>query len=293
MCRCRVNSGGGGLQPAETTRLTSAEIANGYRLACQIQVENDLDITIPEGLFEFADYDAEITGIRDLTHDTKWIGMHLIHPEAMRFKSGQYIQIQSKPYPGMDQTVSRSYSIASPSYQDRDVELIVRRVPDGICTTWIFDHLHEKERVSLVGPMGDFTLRGEDEEIIMVAGASGMAPMVSILKDMAKNRNDRKITYLFGAVCKRDLYYQDEMNALQSELSHFTFIPALSQPESCDNWNGETGLITLPFEQYLEKTDPSKIQVYLCGSPGMVQACLRILRKFNVGNDRTFFDPFI
>jgi Na+-transporting NADH:ubiquinone oxidoreductase subunit F len=292
LCRCRVDRGAGPVQTAETARLKPEEIRNGLRLACQVKIENDLDITIPENLFQFREYEAEVTGIKDLTHDTKWLRFHLICPKEIRFKSGQYVQIQSKPYPGVETTVSRSYSIASPSYESSDIELIVRRVPDGICTTWIHDHLKAGERVTMVGPMGDFFLREGNGGILMAAGGSGMGPMASILKDMAKNRNPRKVTYFFGAVCRRDLYYLDEMESLKKSIPKFTFIPALSEPESCDDWKGETGLITKPLEGFLSAADTPGIQAYLCGSPGMIQACLRILRQFGIGNDRIFFDPF-
>jgi Na+-transporting NADH:ubiquinone oxidoreductase subunit F len=291
-CKCRVTRGGGILQPSETLRLKPEEIQDGFRLACRIQLEDDLDVSIPENLLQFREFETEVTGIHDLTYDTKRLRFHLVRPEAIRFKSGQYVQIQSKPYPGVETTVARSYSIASPSYQNKDIDLIVRRMPDGICTTWLHDYLKVGERVTIVGPMGDFYLREGEGEILMVAGGSGMGPMYSILKEMAGRKDPRKVIYYFGAVCQRDLYYLDEMKALVDGLPNFTFIPALSQPESCDSWQGETGLITVPLGNYLKTVDASQTQAYLCGSPGMIQACLRGLREYGVGNDRIFFDPF-
>jgi Na+-transporting NADH:ubiquinone oxidoreductase subunit F len=280
------------LRPEETARLKPEEIRQGYRLACRVAAEGDLDITIPENLFQFREFETEVTGLTSLTYDTKRLTVHLIRPDRMVFKSGQYVQIQSKPYPGVATPVTRSFSIASPSYQASDIEFIVRRVPDGICTTWIHDHLRPGERMTLVGPMGDFYLREGDGEIVMVAGGSGLGPMSAMLKDMAKAKNPRKTTLFFGAVCRKDLYYLEEMEKLRADLPHFNFIPALSSPESCDRWEGPIGLITAPLEAYLKSFDPSGIRAYLCGSPGMIHACLKTLRTFGVGNDRIFFDPF-
>jgi Na+-transporting NADH:ubiquinone oxidoreductase subunit F len=292
-CKCRVKGEGGPLRPSETDRLKPEEIRDGFRLACQVSIQNDLDITIPDSLFQFREYATELSAIRELTYDTKWLKFHLIQPGEIHFKSGQYVQIQSKPYPGVDASVSRSYSIASPSYQTSDIELIVRRVPEGICTTWIHDHLKIGEKVGLVGPMGDFYLREGDGEILMVAGGSGLGPIAAVLKDMAKQGNPRKTTCFFGAVCSRDLYYLEEMGELRKALPNFRFIPVLSEPESCDQWEGPTGLVTVPMLDHLKSVDAETIQVYLCGSPGMIQACLRGLRQFGIGNDRIFFDPFV
>jgi Na+-transporting NADH:ubiquinone oxidoreductase subunit F len=144
----------------------------------------------------------------------------------------------------------------------------------------------------MVGPMGDFYLREGDGEIVMVAGGSGLGPLAAVLRDMARGRNPRKTTLFFGAVCRKDLYYLDIMEELKGELPNFRFIPALSKPESCDQWEGPTGLITMPLEEHLRGLDPSRLQAYLCGSPGMIHACLKILRTYGVGNDRIFFDPF-
>ena len=291
-CKCLITRGGGPLQPAETERLKPEEIRQGYRLACRVAAEGDLDITIPENLFQFREFEAEVTAIADLTYDTKRLAVHLLSPDRISFKSGQYVQIQSKPYPGVAASVTRSFSIASPSYQASDIEFIVRRVPDGICTTWIHDHLKKGDSITLIGPMGDFYLREGDEEIVLVAGGSGLGPMLAILKDMARTENPRKTTLFFGAVCRKDLYYLEEMEKLQAELPHFRFVPTLSNPESCDRWEGPTGLITEPLEAYLRSVDPSRVQAYLCGSPGMIHACLKILKAFGIGNDRVFFDPF-
>ena len=291
-CKCRVEGDGGTLRPAETARLKPEEIQNGFRLACQVIPENGLNITLPDNLLQFREFETELTEIRELTYDTKWLKFHLIHPGEIHFKSGQYIQIQSKPYPGVEAAVSRSYSIASPSYQVVDIELIVRRVPDGICTTWIHDHLTVGERVTLFGPMGDFYLREGNGEILMVAGGSGLGPIAAVLKDMAKQGNPRKTTCFFGAVSRRDLYYLEEMNDLQNALPNFRFVAVLSEPESCDQWEGSTGLVTIPLQDHLRTADASTLQAYLCGSPGMIHACLRGLRQFGIGTDRIFFDPF-
>ena len=126
----------------------------------------------------------------------------------------------------------------------------------------------------------------------MVAGGSGLGPLAAILRDLARVKNPRNVTLFFGAVCRKDLYYLDVMEELRSELPNFRFVPALSRPDSCDQWEGATGLITVPLEGYLRNADPARLQAYLCGSPGMIQACMKTLRAIGVGNDRIFFDPF-
>ncbi len=293
-CRCTIRSGApADPTDAEIQRIKPAELASGVRLACRVPVLSDLEIEIPEALLSYKAFAAEVSEITALTHDIKRVRLRLIQPREMQFKAGQYIQIQSHPYPGMAGSVWRSYSIASAPDRPGTLDLIIRRVPNGICTTWVHDHLKARDRVTLAGPMGDFVLREGQPETVFVAGGSGMGPFASILGDMAVKGDRRKVTYFFGVVCRRDLYYLEEMEALREKLPGFRFIPVVSQPESCDNWNGETGLVTIPLAEWLKSRGGADgLEAYLCGSPGMIQACQTVLRDFGAAGDSVYFDPF-
>lgn len=291
-CKCRVVEGAGPLLPTEEPLLNDEEISQQIRLACQVKVKQDIAIHIPDELFNIKEFTAKVSLIKDLTHDIKLVRFNLIDPPEINFVSGQYVQLQSQPYEHVKQSVSRAYSISSPSFEKNFIELIIRLVPEGICTTWVHFHLKEGDEVKFVGPMGDFRMHDGDGEFIMVAGGSGMAPMAAILAEMAKERNTRKGTYFFGAVSKRDLFYSDEMQTYQKDLPNFTYVPTLSQAKPEDNWQGQSGLITIPLEDYLTKIDTSTAQAYLCGSPGMINACVNIFKKHGVTDERIFFDPF-
>lgn len=293
-CKCKITEGVGPLLPTEEPLLNEEEINGNIRLSCQVKVKQDLKIEIPEKLFNIKEFETEVALIKDLTHDIKLLKLKLIKPEEISFKSGQYVQLQTEPYNGVEDSVSRAYSICSPNYERSYVELMVRLIPDGICTTWVHHHLQEHERVRIVGPMGDFYLRDGTGEIIMVAGGSGMAPLVSILNEIASKGINRKVIYFFGAVTKKDLFYIQEMKQLEQKIADFTFIPALSQPAPDNGWHGETGLITVPLKNYLESsTDNSDKQAYLCGSPGMINACIKVVTEYGISKDQIFYDPFV
>ena len=85
----------------------------------------------------------------------------------------------------------------------------------------------------------------------------------------------RKATFFFGCVSKRDLYYVDEMKVFEETVPGYQFVPALSGAKEEDNWTGETGLITEVVDRYVK--DGSNMEAYLCGSPGMIDACIRVL----------------
>jgi len=291
-CKCKVLEGVGPILPTEEPLLSLEERKNNVRLSCQVKVKQDMKIEIPDELFNIKEFKTRVAFIKDLTHDIKLIRFDLIEPNEIKFKAGQYVQLETQPYNGVKEVVQRAYSMSSPSYEKNYVELMIRLVPEGICTTWVFKHLKEGDTARIIGPMGDFHLRDGEGEIVMVAGGSGMAPMVSLLADMAKNQITRKATYFFGALAKKDMFYLDEMREFEKQLPNFKFVPALSSPAPEDDWKGEKGLITMPLENQLKQIDTSKAQGYLCGSPGMINACTAIMKKHGITADRIFFDPF-
>ena len=103
-----------------------------------------------------------------------------------------------------------AYSLASSPSATDAVELVIRLLPGGVCTTWVHTMLKEGDEVTLNGPYGDFFLRDTDRDIIFVAGGSGLAPIRSILFDMIEKGIRRNAVFYFGAVQARDLYYVED-----------------------------------------------------------------------------------
>jgi Na+-transporting NADH:ubiquinone oxidoreductase subunit F len=290
LCKVKVLSGGGPILSTETPYLTDEEQKNNIRLSCQVKVREDIAIEIPEELFSIREYETIVEKIEDLTHDIKTLYLKLKPGEELTFKAGQYVQIKTPQYGKNKDEVYRAYSIASPPSQTDRIQLIIRRVPQGICTTYVFDYLKEGDTLALNGAYGDFYLRDTDREIIFIAGGSGLAPIKSILHRMEEEGIQRKATFFFGCVSKRDLYYVDEMQAFEETVPGYRFVPALSGAKEEDNWTGETGLITEVVDRHI--SDGSNMEAYLCGSPGMIDACIKVLLSKGVSEDRIYYDKF-
>ena len=290
LCKVKVLEGAGEILPTELPWLSKEERENNIRLSCQCKVKQDFKIEIPEELFNIREYQVKVEKIRDLTHDIKELTLKLIEPDEINFRSGQFIQFQVPVYELTDESVYRAYSLASPNFTKDRIQLEIRYVPNGICTTYVFKHLKEGDQILINGPYGEFYLRDTDREIIMIAGGSGMAPIRSILMGMAKSKNPRRARYFFGARSKRDLFLTDEMKQLEEELPNFKFIPALSQPLDEDKWEEETGLITDVVARHVETGENT--EAYLCGSPGMIDACVKVLTSKGIPEDLIFYDKF-
>ncbi len=290
LCKVTIDTGAGDPVATELAWLTPEERKNKVHLSCQVKVKTDLAIRIPEELLSVQQYAAVVSSIRDLTHDIKEVRLKLTEPQQMTFKAGQFIQFEVPPYELTDEPVYRAYSISSAPSSQNEIELEIRYVPNGLCTTYVHKHLKVGAPVTLNGSYGDFYLRESPREIICIAGGSGMAPIKSILLDMAEKKINRKIRYFFGAKTRKDLFVLDEMKDLEGRLSDFKFIPSLSSPDPGDPWHGESGLITDVMNRHVG--DASEAEAYLCGNPFMIDACIQALVKKGMPRERIFFDKF-
>tara|TARA_R110000787_G_scaffold70646_15_gene157135 strand:- start:23459 stop:24772 length:1314 start_codon:yes stop_codon:yes gene_type:complete len=91
-CECHVNSGGGEALPTETPHFTRKELKHGIRLACQVKVKEDMDISIPEEVFGIKKWDATVVRNYNVASFIKEFVVEI--PKDMGYKAGGYIQIE-------------------------------------------------------------------------------------------------------------------------------------------------------------------------------------------------------
>lgn len=290
VCKLKVPEGGGAVLPTETPFLDKNELEDNVRLSCQVKVRNNIAVRIPEELFTVKEFTARCTKIEDLTYDMKRFRFELIEPDTITFIAGQYVQLVCPKYKGNSEEVYRAYSVASDPQDNHAIELIIRRVPKGICTTWCFDYLKEGDTAAFNGPYGDFRLSETNAPMLFVAGGSGMAPFVSILCQMKNTSNSRTVQYFFGGNTVKDLCLQDEMEQFEKDLPNFKFIPVVARPEPESGWQGQSGLVTEAVQRNFKEL--SGQEGYLCGSPGMIDAAVKVFTSLGMKEENIYFDKF-
>ena len=293
-CKCHILSDVGPHLPTEIPYLSDQEIKDNIRLSCQVKVKSDMKIRIPDVLFNVKQFKGKVESIRDLTYDIKEVLFDLGEDE-INFTSGMYVQLVIPPYGKVKGTTQRAYSMSSRPLDKNKVEVLIRLVPGGIATTYVHEHLKEGDVMDLIGPFGEFHRQDTDAVMICVAGGSGMAPFKSILHDLADNNlTDREVWYFFGARTTRDMFYLNEMKDLESRLPNFHFVPALSEPQEEENWQGETGLITDVLDRVIKGKvgKDRKLEGYLCGSPGMINACNNVMTANGIPLEKIYYDKF-
>ena len=94
-CKCIVKDGGGAILPTEEPHFTRKEIAEGWRLGCQVKVKQDMKIEIPEEVFGIKKWEATVVSNYNVASFIKEFIVEI--PEDMDYKAGGYIQIEVPP----------------------------------------------------------------------------------------------------------------------------------------------------------------------------------------------------
>ena len=284
-CRMKVSEGGGDALPTEELILSSREIREGYRLACQLKVRNDLNIHIPPEYLEIKEYEAEIEFVELVTSDIRRLRLKVLTEDEISFKPGQYVQIKVEMDGGIEY---RAYSIASHPYDKKTIELNVKLIPEGIGSGYLHQ-VKENEQVQFSGPYGDFYLQTDSSRhIICVAGGVGLAPIKSIILYWNSLETDRPISFFYGARTRKDLYDHNVFLEIADVKKNFHYFPALSEKDP--DWEGDRGFVHLVMDEHLK--DSSNAEAYLCGPPIMIDAVTEVLREKGVPEKRILYDKF-
>lgn len=290
-CKVKVLDGAGPILPTEESFISKEEKADHIRLSCQVKVKNDMKIEIDEQLFNVKQYDYTVISNENVTDTIKNLIMQLPEGKEINFKPGQYIQLMSKKYKGSSEEVYRAYSIASSPNDKNHVGLLIGHVPEGIVSSYVHYHLSANQKVTVVGPYGDFYYRENDKEMVMVAIGTGMAPILSILRYMKEeNLTHRKATFFFGAKGEDELFFHEEFDELQKALPNFKYVPCLSRVPEGSSWSGERGRVTNAIEKYINNGE--QCEAYLCGSGVMIDAVVEVLKKKGLAEEDILYDKF-
>jgi NAD(P)H-flavin reductase/ferredoxin/quinol-cytochrome oxidoreductase complex cytochrome b subunit len=281
LCACTVLNGRVDPGSFQAAALTPAMQARGLALMCCAVPLEDVEIEI-EGVATLRAGDSaaprrlqgRVQAMERLAPDLMRLFIALPDGEHLPFTAGQYINIV------LADGARRAFSFANPPHDPAQppsnagdtIELHVRRIPGGRFTTHVFDSMQVGDTIDFEGPMGRFTLNDSDRPILFLAGATGFAPIKSILEDAFRRGIHRPMQLYWGVRTAADLYLLDTVERWQREHANFRFVPVLSEAGDDTAWTGRRGFV---HEALLaDHPDLTGYEVYACGSVRMVEAAV-------------------
>jgi len=200
------------------------------------------------------------------------------------FKAGQYLNVL------MDGHEPRSFSMANAPKANDGVQLQVRVLPGGLFGQRLKDGMEAGTPIELELPLGDFHLRdAPGKPVILVAGGTGFAPMQSLLDDALSRNPQRAFALYWGGRDLASLYAMDQVARWSRRHANFRFVGVLSDgPPTGGLRAGLVHRAVLEDHPALAGHD-----VYVCGSPGLVQAARQDFAAAGLPPERFFADSFV
>jgi 3-ketosteroid 9alpha-monooxygenase subunit B len=132
--------------------------------------------------------------------------------DLFEYQSGQFLTLQ---VPHAGKTLYRCYSLASSPAVEGEHKVTVKRVADGRISNWLNDNLKEGDVVKVLPPAGHFVLAGEEKDLLLFAGGSGITPVISILKT-ALAGSGRRVRLVYANRDEASIIFRKELDELQA-----------------------------------------------------------------------------
>lgn len=204
--------------------------------------------------------------------------------EKLEYHAGQFIAVK------VAEKKINDYSIASAPKSDGQFELIIDIKP-GHEGSYFTHELREGDYIDFMGPMGHFQFHKDDgaEELVFKATGSGLAPIKAMIEQLLwYDKEQRQMRLFFGLRDCDDIFMHQYFAEFDQDYENFDFVPCMSKPD--EFWHGKCGHITDLLKEYYQ--DGSKLGVYMCGNPRMVQEAAGILKEIGTPKERIYYEAF-
>ena len=152
-------------------------------------------------------------------------------------RPGQHVDVRLTAEDGYQ--AQRSYSIATPADGER-VVLTVEELDDGEVSPFLTEELRAGDRFELRGPIGGYFVwdGSAGGSLHLVAGGSGVVPLMAMLRHRAAARLDVPATLLYSSRTLEDVIYREELDALAGTDSALRVVHTLTRarPEAWDGY---------------------------------------------------------
>ncbi len=181
---------------------------------------------------------------------------------------GQHVDVRLTAEDGYQ--AQRSYSIAS-APDGRRVELTVERVEDGEVSPYLIEELRAGDQIELRGPVGGYFVwePGRGGPLFLVAGGSGVVPLMAMLRHRAAVGSDVAATLLLSSRSWDDVIYRDELEQLSGGDLSVVHTLTRSQP---DGWTGYARRVDEPMLREVAPSPDESPLIYVCGPTPFVEA---------------------
>ncbi len=215
------------------------------------------------------------------------------HEGNFSFKPGQFVMVSFDIENGNEKkTVKRSYSLSSSPTEQGYIEITLRILQEGAFSKKA-ESLKEGETLEVLGPFGRHFVyeEGMGNDLVLVAGGTGIAPIRSIMKYIIDKKLPVQMLLFYSSKEQNDIIFKDEFMKWEKEHNNLKVIHTLTQKKSNALLEAEEGRINENFFiKYIPDLNAKKY--YLCGSTEFVNDLHKLLVSLRVPKNNIVVERF-
>ncbi|PKO83147.1 MAG: hypothetical protein CVU17_09975 [Betaproteobacteria bacterium HGW-Betaproteobacteria-11] len=286
------------------------EEEDGVVVTCDTYPRSDLILEFPYtsdrlGSMSACEVKANVVSVEKLSATVYRLVLQTLdaegRPEKFDFVPGQYAEISTS-----DSPETRAFSLANLPNEDGFLEFLIRLVPGGYYAAYLENRAAAGQTITVRGPFGEFLLRDshlvEDfrlnetspecaEPIVFIGGSTGLAPLVSMLRELARRGFAGECHLFFGMQDAATMFYEKELRSLAKSLPGLKLHLALMDPPA--DWDGYRGNAVAAYKDHFASGISLPKAVYLCGPGPMIDAVLQACAELGVSPDRIHREEFV
>lgn len=195
----------------------------------------------------------------------------------LSFDPGMFVMI-TYSNPETKEKIARAFSIASAPNSDT-LEFFVHMI-HGRFTSYL-DTAKIGDTYLMSGPYGQFRfVPNEDKKVLFIAGGTGLAPMMSMLRYVENLNSDNDIVLIYSVRFPNEIIRKEELEGLEKKLK-MKLVVTVTRPQDGDGWTGEKGHIG---QEMIRKYAPDykERKVYVCGPLAFTKAMQEVCTSLEI-----------
>lgn len=230
-------------------------------------------------------WDAEVTAREMRGPSVALLRLHLDQP--VPYEPGQSVAVQ---FPRLMPGVWRFYSPAHPPECLPEMTFHVKVEGGGLLSPMLGLRAEPGDRLRLGPPVGSLRLRRDsDRDIAAIAGSTGLAPLLSIIRAVAQRDTPPRVHLFFGARTPWDLYLLPELEKMAAQHPWLTVTPAVMDAANGSAYEGAHGSVVDVAAKW---GDWRERDMYVCGPAGMVSAAVTRLSSLGIPGGRIHTEDY-